>query len=68
MNLTEAQRREPTNNWLNMLGRLKPGATLEQADAEVQVAWSAFLKEQAAGVPEKSARALSVSVPRVPRR
>ena len=40
MNLTDAQRREPTNNWLNMLGRLKPGATLEQADAEVQVAWS----------------------------
>ena len=53
MNLTETQRREPTDNWLNMLGRLKPGATLEQADAEVQVAWSAFLKEQAAGVPEK---------------
>ncbi len=53
MNLTETQRREPTNNFLSMLGRLKPGATLEQADAEVHVAWSAFLKEQAAGVPEK---------------
>ena len=53
MNLTETQRREPTNNWLSMLGRLKPGATPEQADAEVHVAWSAFLKAQAAGVPEK---------------
>jgi predicted permease len=53
MNLTETQRREPTNNWLSMLGRLKPGATLQQADAEVKVAWSTFLKSQAAAVPEK---------------
>jgi hypothetical protein len=68
MNLTETQRREPTNNWLNMLGRLKPGATLEQADAEVQVAWSAFLKEQAAGVPEKERAGVPVSVPARSRR
>jgi predicted permease len=52
--MSETQRREVTNNWLNLLGRLKPGATVEQANAEVQVLWSAFLQSQAAGAPEKS--------------
>jgi predicted permease len=51
--LSETQRREPTNNWLNMLGRLKPGVTVEQADAEVQVVWNAFQQSQAAHAPDK---------------
>jgi predicted permease len=53
MNMSAEVRREPTNNWLNMLGRLKPGVTLDQADAEVQVVWNAFLRSQAARAPEK---------------
>jgi predicted permease len=38
----EAQRREPTFNAFEMLGRLAPGATLAQANAELQVQWRAF--------------------------
>ena len=53
MLLNESQRREPTNNWLNALGRLKPGVTAEQADAEVQVVWNAFLRSLASRAPEK---------------
>ena len=53
MMLNDDQRREVTNNWLNVLARLKPGATVEQANAEVQVLWSAFLQSQAARAPEK---------------
>ena len=44
----EEQRSEITNNWLSVLVRLKPGATVEQADAEVQVLWRSFLESQAA--------------------
>lgn len=47
--LSDQQRRAPDSNWLKLLGRLKPGATLEQANAEVQVLFSAFLQSQAAG-------------------
>ena len=53
MMLNDDQRREVTNNWLNVLARLKPGATVEQANAEVQVLWSAVLQSQAARAPEK---------------
>jgi putative ABC transport system permease protein len=51
--MSEVQRTEITNNWLSMLGRLNPGATVEQADAEVQVLWSSFLQSQAANAREK---------------
>jgi predicted permease len=51
--MSEEVRTEITNNWLSMLGRLKPGATVEQADAEVQVLWRSFLQSQAAEAREK---------------
>jgi putative ABC transport system permease protein len=51
--LSREQRDEITNNWLSVLARLKPGATLEQANAEVQVLWQAFLQAQAASAREK---------------
>src|SRR4029079_9014231 len=37
------QRGDPTTYWLSLMGRLKPGATVEQANAEVQVLWRVFL-------------------------
>src|SRR5262249_33860651 len=49
----EEQRLEPTFNAFAMMGRLAPGVTLEQANAELQVAWQAFLHAGAAGVPQK---------------
>jgi predicted permease len=51
--MNEDQRNEITNNWLSVLARLKPGVTVGQADAEVQVLWSAFLESQAAQAREK---------------
>jgi putative ABC transport system permease protein len=51
--MSEDVRTEITNNWLSVLGRLKPGATVEQANAEVQVLWSSFLQSQAAQAREK---------------
>ena len=54
MMLSETQRREDTNNMLGMLGRLKPGVSIRQANAELQVLWQGFLKRLAAAVPEKS--------------
>jgi hypothetical protein len=52
--LNEDQRREPTNNVFNMMGRLKPGVTIRQANAELQVLWQGFAQRLAAGSPEKS--------------
>ena len=51
--MSEVQRTEITNNWLSVIGRLRPGATVEQADAEVQVLWRSFLQTQAAQAAEK---------------
>jgi predicted permease len=49
-----ASRRQETGfNWLTVLARLKPGATVEQANAEVQVLWTSFLQSEAARAPEK---------------
>jgi predicted permease len=45
-------------NWLNVLARLKPGATVEQANAEAQVLWSSFLQSEAARAPEKERAAI----------
>jgi predicted permease len=53
MMLSEEERGEPTNNNLNMIARLKPGATVEQANAEVQVVWERFNRALAAREPEK---------------
>ncbi len=52
--MSESQRRESTFNVLSVMGRLRPGATVEQANAEVQVLWSARLHETATGLPEKA--------------
>ena len=51
--LSEEEREEPTNNNLSMIARLKLGATVEQANAEVQVAWNSFNQALAAREPEK---------------
>lgn len=55
---SDVQRTEITNNWLSVLGRLKPGATVEQADAEVQVLWRSFLQSQVAQAREKDRAAI----------
>ena len=51
--LNDTQRREPTNNMLSMLGRLKAGVTIPQANAELQVVWPIFAQRLAAASPEK---------------
>ncbi len=51
--MTEVNRTEISNNWLTVLGRLKPGATVEQADAEVQGLYSASVQSQAATARER---------------
>ena len=53
MMLSESARREVGMNSLSMLGRLAPGATIEQANAELQVLWESFLQRLAAETPEK---------------
>src|SRR5260370_14804967 len=53
MMLNDTQRGEPAFNVLSVLGRLVPGAGIEQANAEMQVLWQAFLQRVAAAVPEK---------------
>jgi predicted permease len=53
MMMSDVQRRATGFNWLNLLARLKPGATVEQANAEVQVLFDAVRQLQAAGAPEK---------------
>ena len=52
--MTESQRRESTFNVLSVMGRLRPGATVEHANAEMQVIWSAFQTEAARGLPERA--------------
>ena len=37
-----------------MLGRLRPGVSIQQANAELQVVWQGFLQRVAAAAPEKS--------------
>jgi len=51
--VSEKTRRDPTMYWLSLIARLKPGATVDQANAEVQVLWRAFLQSVAAAAPEK---------------
>ena len=52
MMMNEPQRHDGFN-WLNLLARLKPGATVGEANAEVQVLWAASVQAQAAQAPEK---------------
>jgi predicted permease len=42
------QRMASDFNWLNLMARLKPGATVEQANAEIQVLFEPFKQTQAA--------------------
>jgi predicted permease len=53
MMLSDEQRHGDTHNMLNMLARLAPGVTIEQADAELQARWQIFLQRVAARLPEK---------------
>jgi predicted permease len=54
MMLGETQRHEDTFNALSMMGRLRPGVTVQQANAELQVLWRSFQQRIAAAAPEKS--------------
>src|SRR5439155_15329834 len=58
MMMSDVQRREIGFNSLNVLARLKPGATVEQANAEVQVLYCSFLQSQAARESEKERPAI----------
>jgi putative ABC transport system permease protein len=51
--LTDEQRSSVDNNMLMVLARLKPEATISQANAEVETLYGAFLQEQAAESREK---------------
>src|SRR6185503_8219943 len=53
MMLSAEARGEFTSNMLNLIARLKPGATVEQTNAEVQVLWNNSLQIQAAEAREK---------------
>jgi predicted permease len=52
------QQRSPGFNWLALLGRLKPGVTLDQANAEIDVIDRAYVEMQAAAAPEKERAAM----------
>jgi predicted permease len=69
MMMSDVQRAEMGFNWLNVLARLKPGVTVEQANAEVQVLYSSVLRLQSARSRDKeraailSQRAVALSAP-----
>jgi predicted permease len=50
--MDEGQRREATSNFLKLVARLKPGASVAEANAEAEVLWAAFVTPLAAQVPE----------------
>jgi predicted permease len=52
LTMNEGQRREPTNNSLRLIARLKPGASIEQVNAETPALWKAFISPIVAGVPD----------------
>jgi predicted permease len=54
----EQQRQSVGSGILSVMGRLKPGASVEQASAEVQVLVSSFLKTRSVGLPEKQRAAI----------
>jgi predicted permease len=51
--VSDDTRRDPTLYWLDLIARLKPEATVDQANAEFQVLWRAFLRPVAAAAPAK---------------
>ena len=51
--MSGTQRRSTDFNWLKVLARLEPGATVEQANAEAQVLFRSFVESQAARAQEK---------------
>jgi predicted permease len=48
--------RDPNVNWVNLLGRLKPGVSLQQAQASVDVSFRQFLTERAGPHPSSEAQ------------
>jgi putative ABC transport system permease protein len=44
---------DPKNNFLHILARLKPGETIQHANAEFQVLWAPFREKVAATLPER---------------
>jgi predicted permease len=53
MQLSEARRKESDLHFLTMLGRLAPGVTVQQANAELQVLWQDYVARLLPSVPEK---------------
>jgi predicted permease len=53
MMLSEEERKDPSYNNFNMLGRLAPGATRQQANVELQVLWRSWKRRVAATLPER---------------
>jgi putative ABC transport system permease protein len=53
MMLNDNSRREFGFNMLSMMGRLAPGVTLQQANAELQVLWQPVVQRSAAEAQEK---------------
>jgi predicted permease len=51
--VSDMQRRSSDFNMLNVIGRLKSGGSVEQANAEVQVLFEGFAQAQAMALPEK---------------
>jgi predicted permease len=54
----DEQRRQPTFNTLQVMARLKPGTTVEQANAELQILWQSFLQAQVERAAEKDRQAI----------
>jgi predicted permease len=50
---TDQQQRSMDSHTLSMLARLKPRATVDQANSEVQVLWNVLIHSRAAEAPEK---------------
>ena len=67
--MSDVQRRRIDFNSLNVLARLAPGASVEQAEAELRVVFAAFVRAQAEGAAEKDRpailrqRAVAVAAP-----
>ena len=53
--INEAQLTSADYNWLNLLARLNPGATVTQADAETRVAFGVFRPDAGPASPRHRA-------------
>ncbi|PYQ87666.1 MAG: hypothetical protein DMG02_20495 [Acidobacteria bacterium] len=56
--MTPQQRQSSDFNFLNMLARLKPGATVDDVNAEAQVLFASFVQAQANALSEKERAAV----------